>query len=304
MTKRLTRKRPWSEEALTGQLCDLLDGETQVEENIAYTLRQVHDDLAKSDEPLSINLKIDTHQYPKHLEHWVTQSDLGFIVDYQNQFDPNMSQSSAWLLQAKRVFPSGRENAYTRNSKFKSTDPEQHKRMKFLRDWAGSDFIQYLLYCPRPKSLEAPVREALNQLRTNALAADIFDFTLGLQLRDDLLSDNPTVAAGMYVSSIDRVPNTLGEVHGGLFKTTIPFSWFIIQHMANGRHGIHQRRHHHDDRGASPKAQEIERLVRGDHRVLEGFALPEGPSANTPPQILPAHTIVVSVTCGTDRQRG
>lgn len=305
VTKRLTRKRPWSEEALTGQLCDLLDGETQVEENIGYTLRQVHEDLARSDEPLSIQLRIDTHQYPKHLEHWVTQADLGFIVNYQNQFEPKLSRSSAWLLQAKRVFPSGNTSNYSRNSKFKSTDPEQHRRMEALQDWAHSDFIRYLLYCPRPRSLETKVREELNQLRTNAIAADIFDFALGLQLRDDLLSENPTVAAGMFIANLDGMPNTLGETHRGIFNTTTPFSWFIVQHMVKGRNSIDQRGHMlRDETGPGAKAKDIERLVRGDHRVLEGFELPEGMSNETFPKLLPAHTIEVSVTCGTDRQRG
>jgi hypothetical protein len=53
---------------LTGLFCDVLDGDTQVEENVAYTLREVHEDLAKSDEPLSIRFRIETRQYPKHLE--------------------------------------------------------------------------------------------------------------------------------------------------------------------------------------------------------------------------------------------
>lgn len=303
VTKRLSRKRPWSEEALTGQLCDLLDNETQVEENVAYTLQQVHDDLVKSDEPLSIRLKIDTHQYPKHLEHWVTQSDLGLIVNYQNQFDPNLSRSTAWLLQAKRVFPSGPNNEYSWDAKFKSTDAEQHKRMKALRDWAQIDFIRYLLYCPRPKSLDARVREALNQLRTNALASDIFDYTLGLQLRDDLLSDNPTVAAGMFVGALEGAPKTLGETHSGLFRTTTPFSWFIVQHMASGKHGFDRRLHEQERAEGKSKAKEVERLVRGDHHVLEGFDLPDVFSTNTLPRILPVHTIEISVNCGIDRPR-
>jgi hypothetical protein len=70
VARRLTRKRPWQEEALTGLLCDLLDAETQIEEKVTYTLSQLHEDLSNSDEPVGIRLKIDSHQYPKHLERW------------------------------------------------------------------------------------------------------------------------------------------------------------------------------------------------------------------------------------------
>ena len=302
---RLTRKRPWQEEALTGLLCDLLDAETQADEKVAYTLRQLHDDLAKSDEPVGIRLKIDSHQYPKHLERWVTQADFGFIISFQDQFDNSHSTSSAWLMQAKRVFPN-RTGAYGPESKFESADAAQDARMKLLRDWAQEDFIRYFLYCPRPKDLPQPVREVLNQARTNALSGDIFDYTLGLELRDDMLSASPTIAAGLFVASLDNAPKTLRDTHAGLFNSTTPFSWFILQHMASGRHSIQHRRQRHESMSEprrGPRAADIERLVRGDHRVLQGMNLPESLNVETPPRVLPAHTIEISVVCGLERPR-
>jgi hypothetical protein len=139
----MVRKRPWTEEALTGLLCDLLDGDTQIEENVSYTLKQVHDDFAKSDEPLSIHFRIETRQYPKHLERWVTQSDLGLIINYQNQFDPASSVRRAWLCQAKRVFPMANDN-YGVDSEFNSTDATQTERMKVLRDWCFPHVVKLL----------------------------------------------------------------------------------------------------------------------------------------------------------------
>ncbi|KIG10923.1 hypothetical protein [Caballeronia concitans] len=305
VAKRLTRKRPWQEEALTGLLCDLLDAETQVEEKVSYTLNQLHEDLAKSDEPVGIRLEIDSHQYPKHLERWVTQADFGLIIKYQDQFDHNHSTSAAWLMQAKRAFPA-RNGDYETNSKFASADAAQDARMKALRDWAGEDFIRYFLYCPRPRDLQQPVREALNQARTNALSGDIFDYTLGLELRDDMLSASPTIAAGLFVSMLDEIPKTLLETHSSLFSRTTPFSWFIIQHMANGRHSIHHRRASPESIRAGTRgrrSREIEQLVRGDHRVLAGMELPDSLSLDTQARILPAHTITISVICGLDRPR-
>lgn len=301
VARRLTRKRPWAEEALTSFLCDLLDSETQAEENVVYTLRQLHEDLARSDEPVGVRLRIDSHQYPKHLERWVTQADFGFIINYQDQLERGHSATSAWLMQAKRVFPSS-NGSYEPDSKFESWDADQDARMKALRDWAGEDFIQYFLYCPRPKELEQHVREALNQSRTNALSGYIFDYTLGLELRDDMLSDSPTIAAGLFVASLDHTPKTLAETHAALFSATVPFSWFIVQHMANGRHSInHPNPTLESGRAIGPRRREIERLIRGDHHVLEGMDLPESLSQNVPPRVLPAHTIEISVVCGLDR---
>ena len=210
-------------------------------------------------------------------------------------------------MQAKRVFPN-RSREYDTASKYASTDAAQDARMKLLRDWAGEDFIRYFLYCPRPKDLEQHVREALSQGRTHALSGNIFDYSLGLELRDDMLSSSPTIAAGLFVASLDNVPKTLLETHASIFQSTIPFSWFIVQHMAkaNLRHSLYCRRASPESIRASnrsPIARDIERLVRGDHRVLEGINLPDGLNSDTSPRVLPAHTIEISVVCGVDRQR-
>jgi hypothetical protein len=300
---KLMRKRPWAEEALTGLLCDLLDSETQAEERVSYTLLQLHEDLAASNEPVGIRVKIDTHQYPKHLERWVTQADFGLIINYQNQFRGH-SETTAWLMQAKRVFPS-RDGLYEADSRFASTDAGQDARMKALRDWGQEDFIKYFLYCPRPSALKPNVREALSQSRTDALSEDIFDYTLGLELRDDMLSGSPTIASGLFVASLDDVPKTLVDTHAALFLSTFPFSWFIVQHLANGRHRMrHRRQIHGSSPSGGPRTKEIERLVRGDHRVLvEDMELPESLDRDVPPRVLPTYTIEISVISGLERPR-
>jgi hypothetical protein len=303
VAKRLTRKRPWAEEALTSLLCDLLDSETQAEENVSYTLRQLHDDLARTDEPVRIRLRIDSHQYPKHLERWVTQADFGLIVKYEDHFEPRSSATSAWLLQAKRVFPSP-NGSYESISRFASTDAAQDTRMKALRDWASEDFIRYFFYCPRPKELQQHVREELTHSRTHALSGELFDFTLGLELRDDMLSDSPTIAAGLFVASLDHTPKTLAETHAALFSRTFPFAWFIVQHLAKGVRRIsHPASRNELVRSEGPRHREIERLVRGDHRVLDDLDLPKSLSQNVLPRVLPAHTIEILVDCGHDRPR-
>jgi succinate dehydrogenase flavin-adding protein (antitoxin of CptAB toxin-antitoxin module) len=83
----LTRKRPWDEELLTRMFCDLLDQDYQEEENIDYTLNQLYSDLLESDDPIAINISIETRQYTKHYEHNVTKSDIGLILEYQDQFN-------------------------------------------------------------------------------------------------------------------------------------------------------------------------------------------------------------------------
>jgi hypothetical protein len=307
LSRRLLRKRPWPEEALTALLCDLLDGDTQGEEALSYPLPQLLADLSSTDEPLGFRARIETHQYPSSVERYVTQSDLGFVVSYQDQFEPQNSFSSAWLLQAKRLFPSrsAHDGLYDLRSAFSSRDAEQEQRMRSLRDWAGFDFIRYLLYCPRPNALSQRVREALSHHRATALAGNIFDYALGLQLREDVLSANPTTAAGIFIAPLDNCPKNLAEVHRSLFGASIPFAWFLLHHF-DARSSL-ARRHHpghpSSRRDAHPNEEAIEGLVRGDHRALHNSGLLESISDDTPPRILPSHTLEIQIVCGIDRPR-
>lgn len=305
VSRKLVRRFPWQEEALTSIFCDLLDEEVQKEENLNYSIRDLHEDLLLSDEPIDIHFKIETHKYPKHMERWVTQSDFGLIIHTQDQFAKFDSKKS-WLMQAKRLFQSSKTLNYETSSKFESVDKKQHKRIKQLNKWAGEEFVKYFLYCPRPKRLQKNLREVLNNARTASLSDHIFDYALGLELRDDLLSENPTIAAGMFVANVESAPLNFLEVHGQIFNQTTPFSWFILQHIVqNQGFSGHSDSSSVFDRIVSQggKSDEIARLVRGDYSVLDEIELPENMSKENTPPILPAHTIEVSVTCGLDRPR-
>ena len=146
LSRRLMRKRTWDEEALTFLLTELLDEEGQSDHNLPYAHNELNKDLSHTNEPLAIFVSLETHNYPKSIERYITQSDIGFILSYEDQFDSDASFRSGWLLQAKRLFKSKNSNSFTANSRFESIDIDQHERMKALRDWAECDFIRYLLY--------------------------------------------------------------------------------------------------------------------------------------------------------------
>jgi len=201
LARRLLRKRTWDEEALTFLLTELLDEESQQDHNVEYSHANLIDDLFRTDEPISIDVTLDTHSYPKSMERYVTQSDVGFILSYQDQFGHKKSFQAGWLMQAKRLFPSKRkfDHGFTENSKFDSLDRAQHDRMKRLRDWAKCDFIRYMLYCPRPSSLDTYVRERLSSARSNAIGTDIFDYALA---RLSLFKKNTPIFNRLWLQSL------------------------------------------------------------------------------------------------------
>lgn len=312
LSRRLVRKRTWDEEALTFLFTELLDDNAQPDHTLTYCHDDLLRDLAKTDEPLAVSVQLETHSYPKAVERYVTQSDIGFILSYENQFDHNTSFRRGWLLQAKRLFPvkNKYEHGFTEQSKFDSFDPIQHDRMKRIRDWAKYDFIRYMLYCPRPAALESHVRERLSSARSMALAMDIFDFALGLELRDDFLSEKPTIAAGVFIALIDALPDTLYDVHKNIFSGVSPFSWFLVSQLSQ-TDGIRRRNQLNNHRREAPHDADanlnnpiIEGLIRGDADVIRKdekllTTLEDIDQA----RILPAHTVTVRVISGTDRPR-
>ena len=306
LVSKMMRKNPWSEDALSFLLCDLLDSETQNDTPVEYPFEQLLSDFAQTDEPLHIRIDVETNKYNSYQERWVTQSDLGFIVKYQDNFDAQHSFTQPWLLQAKRLFPNValEKGAYNTNANFQSYDSEQHERMKGLRDWVGFNFIIYLLYCPRPTSLAQPIRATLNRYRTDAVKDDIFDYAIGRLLQDDILSEAPTTAAGMFLAPIDGLPKNLGEVHQKIFRGTTPLSWFIIQHFVDGEMSAF-RKSPVTSAISTPLNQKIlaERLVRGDQTALYDSELEYKRSEN-PPRILPARTITVEIKSGVDLLQG
>lgn len=181
VTKRTLRKRPWLEPAITSLLCDLMDEETQADENLDYTVGQLNRDLAEQDGLLAVSLDVETHEFHPKVERWVTQSDVGFIPRFQDHLLPKESWSRAWLFQAKRVEPDNRNPvAYSELSRVSAIDKEQRDRMLVLDKVLGGDFLRYLLYCPRPAFLDELTRLKLWRLRQRKVANQISTLRLAL----------------------------------------------------------------------------------------------------------------------------
>lgn len=297
---KLLYKRPRDEEDLTKSLIDALDEECQEQENISYTIGELKDNLAKNGEPTYVDLEIETHAYSKQWERYVSQSDLGLIVRYKNYYEPMLSRSWAWLLQAKRLFPvKGTNNQYSSDCKFESFDKRQHERIKRLQEFLDADFFRYLFYCPRPERLEDTVRQELAYLRTASLRDEIFDFTYGLELRDDLRNGSRTAAAGIFVSKVEPCPKNFADVHSRIFNGTTPLSWFILEHIpGRGRHHPLEDEHWHSNLNNDI----AEKLVRGDAEVIhEVMTRLEDKEMDL--KILPSATITVTISQGTENVR-
>ena len=155
VSARSIRKRPWPEVALTSLLCDLLDEETQEEENLNYTFKKLQEDLRTDDGLFGLHLSLETIEFNSTYERYVSQSDIGLNLVYENRIEPQNSWSRPFLLQAKRLSPKQLNPLrYCESSSFTSVDKDQQRRIEILNRVLGFSYLKYLLFCPRPDSLD------------------------------------------------------------------------------------------------------------------------------------------------------
>ena len=297
VSQRLTTARPWLEVGLTSLFCDLMDSGTQDSLSLAYPIDQLNADLAEPDGLLGLSVKIETHEYPPQLERWVTQSDLGLVLNYCDHLVPIRSWTSSWLLQAKRLLPSSRVPLeYSERCVFGSFDSAQHKRMLELNEVVGEDFIRYLFYCLQPRLLEPALRGKLSYLRTGVIANDIFDYTNGLELRDDLMASRSTLEAGLFLGPIDQPPPQFGEIHREIFRRYRPFSWFVADQLGSNGHELLGDPRHRGDK--PPRGSVAHGIVTGDFDVIENVRGRLGIPDNLMLEFIPEHTIIINLGIG------
>jgi hypothetical protein len=247
---------------------------------------------------------METHEYTAEVEHWVTQADLGLVVSYRNDFDEDEYWDASWLLQAKRLLPDDQGQRYTGKARFGSRTHGQDTRMEALRSLVGP-FLCYLLYCPRPASLDLATKSQLARGRRNRLSDEQLDWDwdgtwpgISWEIRNDLLLAEPTTAAGMFVVPLSDAPATLADVHGQIAPVwgegTCPFAWFVIGHLFRSKALTV---------ALSAEERDIAReIVRGNPAMVDlvrATLSPELPDRPFP--FLPAHTISIEIRTGPTR---
>lgn len=305
LSQRMLRKHPPDEPALTNELCALLDAETQrSEELLSYSLDQLNTDLTAVGDGLDFEVTLDTYPYNTAMERHVSQSDFGLILAYDNRVLPNESWSTAYLVQAKRVFRNPGSGEYDHRASFQAVNADQQARLDRLATIIGRGALLYGLYCPQTTAILDPTRMQVRALHTRNLAAKIFDYGSGLALRDTLTT-NGGIDAGIWLQTIDGKPTGLLRLHDAAFRSALPFTWFLIEHFTpRTPHGSFVGLTRGGPVLAEPRDDDrVMRIVTGDHQavreLIDELAVAgeerEAPATIT---VLPRHTITITVTVG------
>lgn len=232
-TAGLLNKRPHIETTITQNLCALLDQEEQQQAALTYSFENLCKDLLQVAGRLRV--EIGTYEYNSAVENRVTQSDLGLIINYINYYEPNLCWTESWLFQAKSLKPSNTNPlTYLAESQFDNTSAVQIDKIKQLKSIVKADFIRFIEYCPRAHLLSSWVRDKLISYRNLALADNLFDYALGLELHDCLLRADQNIEPGIFISEVEertKVKSYL-DLYKSFCRRSHPFAWFLLLRLS------------------------------------------------------------------------
>lgn len=135
------------EENLTFLLCELLDANTTSLHALSYPLSQAKSDLEASDAGLTVDVEFKTHEHSKYVESKYSGADLGIVLTVDH---PVFGHSQRGILvQAKRLFGSGKEREYGLSAAYQSFDRQQAEFLEALqRRFSVCNSVYYLWYNP------------------------------------------------------------------------------------------------------------------------------------------------------------
>lgn len=166
LSQRMLRKHPPDEPALTNELCALLDADTQrAEESLPYSVDQLNADLVAVGDDLDFEITLDTYPHNAAMERHVSQSDFGLVLAYNNRILPEESWSTAYLVQAKRLFRNAHSGQYDQRAGFQAVNADQQARLDRLSTILGKGSLRYSLYCPQTQSIPDQTRIQVRALR-------------------------------------------------------------------------------------------------------------------------------------------
>lgn len=305
LSEMMRRKHPQDEPALTNEFCALLDAETQREEQrLFYDLDHLNSDLAAAGDGLDFEVTLDTYPHNTAMERHVSQSDFGLVLEYENYILPSENWSTAYLVQAKRLFRNSSNGEYDQRASFRATDAAQQARIDRLTEILGAGSLKYGLYCPQVPVMPDNTRIQIRALHTRNLSSEIFDFGSGLALRD-FLAINRGIDAGIWLQSSESKPTNLISLHAEAFRSALPFTWFIVEHFTGRWHeNFLGRSAYRAGILISPQGSDrIKRIVTGDKAAIRELIneLSEAGEESKAPEnitVLPRHTLTIKLTVG------
>lgn len=214
-----------AEEHLTSILCELLDERGSQLHPLEYNASDLNNDLSRNGGLLQANISLETNEFNKFQEHYATQSDLGVILEYQDNIERKNQFTKGILIQAKKLYSNKNLSPsldYTFESKYESfkephLENSQHQKLKSLNNFfidkdCGKECVKYLMYNPPLERLPKGEQQRILYRQMKLDRNEIFDYISGLNRYRELTEENrrSVLTLGCLFASVDDVDYLLG----------------------------------------------------------------------------------------------
>jgi hypothetical protein len=177
-------------------------------------------------------LALEMRLYPTGWENEITYSDYGLVITFEDQVLNRKPQTTAYLVQAKRLYDHEHDPRYDLNAKFGAENESQRLNLRHLAAHLGQDAVKFAAYCPRLSVFdEASVQTVLQLHQANASA--LYTGTpFGQELQRNVSEEKSTASeAGFWISPVSLKLSKAIDLHRTAFLESLPFGWFLIANL-------------------------------------------------------------------------
>ncbi|MCY1667354.1 hypothetical protein [Rhizobium sp. SL86] len=185
------------------------------------------------EDALGWSLQLTMQAHPTKWEHHVSHSDFGLIISFVDELLRTPTQSAAYLVQAKRLYPDV-SGQYSLSSEFGATDRDQHLKLRYLAKRFGEAAVKFAAYCPPIEFFEFNSVEAIQIGHKSNSSALYVGSTFGLALQQQIEAEPCLVSdAGFWIAPTHGQFKTAGDLHRNAILSNLPFGWFVIANAWN-----------------------------------------------------------------------
>ncbi|MGY4155653.1 hypothetical protein ACVINW_001495 [Bradyrhizobium sp. USDA 4461] len=181
---------------------------------------------------LALRFAIEMRLHPTGWEDDVTYSDYGIVLSFEDEVLGRPPQTTAYLVQAKRLYDNPAGPRYDLRSSFDGGDEEQRIKHHYLAAQLGEDAVKFGAYCPRLPIFDPSAIKAILQLHQENASALYTGTPFGLELQRQVSDGAPDASdAGFWILPISPRLRRAVDLHRTAFLSNLPFGWFVVANL-------------------------------------------------------------------------
>ena len=227
LVEELQNSAPPDEREITRRLRQM------IEKEVNWRIDDLNsDEWLDQTEGTTFRLEMQTH--PTGWENQITYADYGIVFSFTDEVLGGNTETTAYLIQAKRLYDNGRHSRYDLYSEFGGQKDWQTLAIRHLASYLGEEAVKFAAYCPVLSAYDANSAMTIRKFHEANASALYTGTPFGVALSDSI-SRRPENSshAGVWISPTSLSLHRSVDLHRTAFLESLPFGWFVIANLWN-----------------------------------------------------------------------